>query len=194
MRPLKALNRTWLRYEYKHTTIAILGIVLFVFLFDSAFMASIFSFLKSQHYLGAFIAGIMAASFFTAAPALVLVLELAMLQLDPLWLAVLVGLGSAVGDLLLMLFFEERIFYELRPLFKRLKLKFLVRRPRRNSRGSSLLLLAGAFIIVSPLPDEIGLGLLGISRFPQIFIFVVCLALNTLGAALLILAVRTIAG
>lgn len=190
----KRLNRLWLRYEYKHTTIAIIGLVVFVMLFDSALLNSVFDFLKHLDYFGAFMAGVLAASLFTAAPALVLITQLATVSgLDPLWLALLVGIGSAVGDMILLFFFEEQIFYELRPLFKRLKIKVFTRKSKRRQMSAPLL-LGGAFIIMTPLPDEIGLGMLGISHFPRIFIFIICLALNTLGNSLVILTARAASG
>lgn len=186
------LNRRWLAYEYKHTTAAVVSVLLFVLLFDTAFMSSVFLYLNSLDYLGGLIAGALSASFITAAPALVLIVGLAQ-NLDPLALALIVGLGSAIGDMVLLLFFEERIFQELAPLGRRLKLKRLVRRSAgKRKRMSAPLLLAGAAVIMTPLPDEVGLGLLGISHFPKTFIFVLCLALNTLGAALLITAARAV--
>jgi hypothetical protein len=187
---LGRLNQWWLRYEYKHTTIATLALVSFIFLFDTAFMASVFSFLNELDYLGGLIAGALSASLITAALALVLVVELAQ-HLDPLALAILVGVGSAIGDMILLLFFEERIFHELAPLGRKLGLRRFVRRSRKR-RMSTPLLLTGAFVIMTPLPDEVGLGLLGISHFPKIFLFVLCLALNTLGASLVIMAARAV--
>ncbi|HKX73411.1 MAG TPA: hypothetical protein VJM32_05325 [Candidatus Saccharimonadales bacterium] len=189
---LHRLNRRVLAYEYKHTTAAVLSVLFFVLVFDTAFMSSIFSYLNSLDYLGGLIAGALSATFITAAPALVLIVGLAQ-HLDSLALALIVGLGSAIGDMILLLFFEERIFQELAPLGRRLKLKrFISRRAGKRKRMSAPLLLAGAFVIMTPLPDEIGLGLLGISHFPKVFIFVLCLALNTLGASLLIMAARAV--
>ena len=186
------LNKRWLTYEYKHTTAAVAGVLLFVLLFNTAFMSSVFSFLNQLGYTGGLIAGVLSASFITAAPALVLIVELAQ-HLDPLALALVVGLGSALGDLVLLLFFEERIFHELAPLGRRLRIKrFIRRRAGKRKRMSAPLLMAGALVIMTPLPDEIGLGLLGISHFPKTFIFIICLALNTLGASLVIAAARTI--
>jgi hypothetical protein len=182
------LNRRWLRYEYKHTTLAVAALVTFVLLFNTAFMASVFEFLNGLGYLGGLIAGVLSASLITAAPALVLIIELAQ-HLDPLALAILVGIGSAIGDMILLFFFEERIFTELAPLGRKLKLGRFVRRSRKR-RMSTPLLLTGAFVIMTPLPDEVGLGLLGISHFPKAFLFLLCLALNTLGASLLITAAR----
>lgn len=185
---LHRLNQRWLRYEYKHTTLAMVALITFVLLFNTAFMASIFEFLDSLGYIGGLIAGALSASLITAAPALVLVVELAQ-HLDPLALALLVGVGSAIGDMILLLFFEERIFTELAPLGRKLGLTRFVKRSRKR-RMSTPLLLAGAFVIMTPLPDEVGLGLLGISHFPKAFLFLLCLALNTLGASLVITAAR----
>jgi hypothetical protein len=186
------LNEWWLHYEYKHTTIALLAIAVFVGLLDSALLTGVFHFIESQHYVGGLIAGCLSASFFTAGPATVLIIDLAR-QLDPLPLALIVGTGAAVGDLLLLLFFEERIFHELRPLFLRMHPKRL-RAGRRPRQRSTAMLLLGTFIITTPLPDEVGIGLLGISHFPKSVLFVICLALNIAGAALLILGIRTFAG
>lgn len=187
----RRLNRLWLKYEYKHTTIAIAAILAFVLLFDTAFMSSIFMFLRQQAYVGAFVAGMLSASFFTAAPAAVLTVELATSPLDPWLLASFAGLGNAVGDMVLLLFFEERIFHELRPIFRKFKFKFAMHRRKRRSLP---LFLIGALAIMTPLPDEAGLGLLGVSRFPRVAIFVICLALNTLGAVAIVLVARAING
>lgn len=185
------LNEWWLRYEYKHTTIAIIGILVFITLLDSALLSGIFHYLEGLGYAGGLVAGALSASFFTAAPAVVLILDLAK-QLDPLPLALIIGIGAAVGDMMLLLFFEERIFHELRPLYLRVRSKFTKKRPAKPKRSAAMLLL-GTFIITTPLPDEIGLGILGISHFPKIVLLVICLGLNVLGAALLILAARTFA-
>lgn len=188
---LHRLNQRWLRYEYKHTTIAISALILFVLLFNTAFLTSVFTFFEGLGYLGGLIAGALSASLITAAPALVLIVQLAQ-DLDPLALALLVGIGSAIGDMILLLFFEERIFAELAPLGRKLGLNRFIKRRARKRRMSTPLLLTGAFVIMTPLPDEVGLGLLGISHFPKPFLFLLCLALNTLGASLVITAARAV--
>lgn len=187
----RTLNELWLRYEYKHTTIAILALVLFIVLFDAAVFNGVVDYLKQQAYVGAFVAGLLSASFFTAAPAVVLTIQLATGPFDPLLLALIAGIGNAIGDIILLLFFEERIFHELRPLLKKLG---FVHKKRRRKRMSAPLLLTGSFILMTPLPDEVGLGLLGISHFPKVFVFIICLALNTFGAAVVVLAARSFSG
>lgn len=187
---LKKLNAWWLAYEYKHTTIAIIAIVLFVALIDSALFVSVFRLLDEAGYISGLVAGLLSVSFFTAAPALLLVVELAQ-HLNPWLLALLVAIGSVVGDWLILKFFEERIFTELRPIFTKLRLPQLKKRLNRPSTRW-VLALTGALFISSPLPDEIGLALMGISRYNRFKILVICFVLNFIGAFVVINAANAL--
>ncbi|MGH7196242.1 MAG: hypothetical protein ACREGJ_00565 [Candidatus Saccharimonadales bacterium] len=185
-------SRLWLRYQYKHTTLAVAVVVAFVLLLDSALLVSTFTFFENLSYAGGFIAGALAVSFFTALPALVLLATLAT-QLDPLLLAFVAALGSAVGDWLILLFFEEKVFHELRPLVKKtgaMRAMRLLDRPATRW----ILVSTGAIIVSTPLPDEVGLGLMGVSRFNKLYIATLCFFLNGAGLLAFILAVRGIAG
>lgn len=189
-RNLHRLNNWWLHYEYKHTTLAILAIILFILLLDSALLAGVFGFVQSLGYVGGVVAGMLSVSFFTTLPAVVVIVSLAP-QLDPFLLALAATVGSTLGDWLLLRFYEERVFHELRPLLRRLKLKVMMRL-LRHRYTSWILFLFGAFFIASPLPDEIGIGLMGISHFKRPVIVAVCFVLNGIGTLLLILAVRAV--
>lgn len=187
---LKILNRLWIRYEYKHTTLALLAIWLFTLVVDSALVAAIFSFIEKTDYIGGFLAGLFSVSFFTAAPAVVLLLDLSM-SLDAHWLALAWGLGSTIGDWLVIKFYQERVFHELRPLFTKLGFGRLVKL-MRHRYTSWILFLFGAVFIASPLPDEAGLGLMGLSHLKRPYVLFVCFLLNTLGALVAILAVKAL--
>lgn len=187
---IKKLNNWWLRYEYKHATLAILAIVLFVLLLDSVVFTTIFAFLESLGYIGGFIAGFLSVSFFTAAPAVVLMVDLST-KLEPYWLALMIAFGSTVGDWLALKFYDEKVFQELRPLFKKMRMPSLIR-VMRHRFTSWILFLAGAFIIATPIPDEIGLSLMGISKFRKRYILFICFLLNTVGALTLILVARAL--
>lgn len=184
------LNRWWLRYEYKHTTAALIAVVLVVLFLDSVVLTAILVWLEGLGYVGGFIAGVLSVSFFTAAPAVVLMVGLAP-QLEPYWLALVIGTGSTLGDWIALKFYDEKVFYELRPLFKKLCVPSLVR-IMRHRFTSWILFLAGAFIIATPIPDEVGLSLMGISKFRRRYILFICFLLNTLGALTLILIARAL--
>lgn len=186
----KFLNKLWLRYEYKHTTLAVLSIVLFILLVDSALIAAIFAFVENLGYLGGLLAGMLSVSFVTAAPAVVLLVDLAG-KVEPHILALMWATGSTLGDWLAVRFYQEGVFYELKPLFKRFRIKSAVR-VMRNRFTSWILFLVGAVIIATPLPDEVGLGLMGLSHIKRRYIVFMCFLLNLVGAYVIILAVQAI--
>lgn len=186
------LNRWWLRYEYKHTTLAILAIILFVLLLDSALLAALFELIEGLGYTAGFIAGMLSVSFFTAVPAVVLLVDLAG-KVDAHWLALAWGLGSTIGDWLILRFYQEKVLHELQPVFRRLGIKRLVRLMRHRFT-SWILFLVGAGFIASPLPDEVGLGLMGLSYLKRAYILFMCLLLNVLGALVIILAAQSFIG
>lgn len=190
-RAFTAFNKWWLAYEYKHTTLAVLAIIVFVFLIDSALIVGVVHALDEIGYASGLIAGALSVSFFTAVPALVLIFDLAQ-QFDPLILALLVAIGSVVGDWLILKFYEERIFTELAPLIDKLKIRKLkASLERRSTRW--ILVVTGAFIISSPLPDEVGLALMGISRSNRWAVLAICFVLNLIGAWFIILAMQALA-
>lgn len=181
-------NQRWLRYEYKHTTFAILLIIAFVAAFDSTIVRVVMGFVEQMGYLGAFIAGVLSVSFFTAVPAAVLLVDMAN-EYDPIALAIVAGAGSMIGDWLLLLFFEEKVVRELHPLFAKLGVKKLHDKLQHKYTRWVLFLL-GAVIISTPLPDELGIALLGMSHIRKVYVLGICFLLNVTGLLVLIEAVR----
>lgn len=187
-RVLKKLNAWWLEYEYKHTTLALLALVLFVLVIDSALIVSVIHTIDEFGYASGLLAGALSVSFFTAAPALILLIDLAQF-LDPSLLAVLVATGSVIGDWLIIKFFEERIFTELGPAIEKLKLRRL-KQALSRPYGKWVLVLIGAIFVSSPLPDEVGLALMGVSKANRLFVLLLCFFLNFVGAFIVILATK----
>ena len=187
---LKKVNNWWLAYEYKHTTLAIVVIVLFVALVDTTLLATAVRALDGSGYVGALIAGVFSVSFFTAAPAVAIIVDLVH-HLDPIVLSLLIATGALLGDWLLLQFFEEKIFVELTPIFRKLHLH-IARRWLERPLTKWLLILAGAIIISSPLPDEAGLALMGIAHYNRFAILAICFVLNALGALALVSALRVL--
>jgi membrane protein YqaA with SNARE-associated domain len=187
---LKLLNKLWMRYEYKHTTLALLSIWLFTLLIDSALVAAIFTYIERLGYVGGFIAGVLSVSFFTAAPAIILLVDLSN-KVDAHVLALAWALGSTIGDWIVVRFYQERVFHELAPVFRKLGMGALVK-AMRHKYTAWMLFLAGAVVIASPLPDEAGIGLMGLSHLKRPYIIFMCFLLNLLGALVVILAVEAV--
>lgn len=133
-------------------------------------------------FLTSAVAGFFFTSLFTLAPATVALAALG--EFHPhIQIALTGALGAVIGDLLLFLFVRERISDDLTLLFsgKRWKgLRKLMRKPLLHW----LLPFTGALIIASPLPDELGLTMMGISRVSMAAFVPISFTMNFLGIML----------
>src|SRR3989344_5289366 len=185
---LTYLEDRWRGWPYKNTTMLAISLAIFIYLATTPLLETAISELGKLGYLGALIVGIFFVSTFTVAPAAVILFRLAE-SLTAWEVAVLAGFGAMVGDLVIFRFLKDRVFVELRPLFLKLGrpyIKVLFKIPH----FAWLLPILGAFIIASPLPDEVGVGMMGLSRIKQWQFFVVALGLNIAGIFLTVSAAR----
>ena len=167
-----------------------LFLFLFIVFFDSAIVVTALGFLEGLGYVGGFIAGILSASFITTAPAVVILLDIAK-DLDSFALAVVAGAGSMIGDWLILLFLKDGIGRELAPLFKKLHLHEIVNRLRYRYTAW-ILWLVGIVSLATPLPDEVGIAILGISHFRPVYLLAISFVLNTIGFFALITIARAL--
>jgi hypothetical protein len=128
--------------------------------------------------IGGFIAGIGFTSTFTTAPATVVLGELARYN-HPLLVAVIGGAGALIGDLIIFRFFRDRIAADFGALIGTStgRLRTLAASPIIRLT----LPLLGALIVASPLPDELGLALLGLARLRTAAFIPLSFLLNTAG-------------
>ena len=181
-------SRRWRVYEYKHSTLAVAAIVLFVLTLDTAMVRALLSSINTLGLAGVFIAGVLFVSFFTAAPAVVLLASAAD-NYSPLTIATVAGLGSLIGDWVILKIFEERVAYELIPLARKFGIMPIIRLLKRKIFRPVALAL-GAVFIATPLPDELGIALLGLSHLKIYKLLAVAFVLNTAGIYALIRLVR----
>lgn len=180
----------WQRWEYKHTSLVIVSLILFILLLDTSFMIGAFDLLRKLGYVGIFIGGILFVSIFTAVPAVFLLLSFT--GLNPLAIAIVAGLGAMVGDFLILQFIEDKVAYELKPIAYKFKIPQAIAYLQGRKSTLGLVRLIGAFIIASPLPDEIGIGLLGMGKLSKLSFLVICYLLNTAGILLILLSARAL--
>jgi hypothetical protein len=142
-------------------------------------------------YIESFIAGVLFTSVFTTAPAIVILGEIAQ-HSTPLSVAVFGGLGALFGDLILFRFIKDRVSEDLLALIgqdNRGKVYHIAE--RRIFRWFSPLI--AAFIIASPLPDELGIMFLGLARTKTFVFILFSFAANFLGI-LVIAGIATLVG
>jgi len=137
-------------------------------------------FIFSIGYFGMFIAGVMFAYGFTAAPATAMMLIMAK-ELNIVAAGLVGGFGALVGDLIIFSFIRlsfadeiERLSHE--KIFKKFNGNIPI------SIKKYLIPVFAGFIIASPLPDEVGITLLAAYRHVSIqFFTLISYVLNTIG-------------
>lgn len=185
----KKLDR-WQRWEYKHTTFLLIALFVFILLLDTSFMATIFEFVSKLGYLGVFVAGILFVSVFTAVPAVALLVSFS--EFNPIAVALVAGLGSMIGDYVILKFTEDKVAYELKPIAYRFGIPQTIAYMQGRKPTLGLVRLVGALIIASPLPDEIGVGLLGLGKLNKVSFLAVCYALNAAGILIIMLTAKAL--
>ncbi|QQS18728.1 hypothetical protein IPL68_01435 [Candidatus Saccharibacteria bacterium] len=182
------LQRRWRRWKYKNTALLAVSLVAFFWLAQTPQVDAAVKSVGNLGYLGAFITGLFFVSTFTVAPAAVVLFHLAG-QFHALEIAILAGAGAMVGDYFIFRFMKDRVFAELLPLVRKLqtpRMKLLFKSPY----FAWVLPVVGAFVIASPLPDEVGVGMLGMSHVKQWQFFLLAFVLNAVGIFLIVSAAQ----
>ena len=177
-------RRTEARRELlKDILFIFLGIALTLLLAQTGALKHIPSFLGGEAW-GSFIAGVLFTSAFTLAPASVALVHIA--ETTPILTVAFWGaLGAMCGDLILFLFIRDRFANDLKDSFR----PSFFRHVMSSFHFGFLKWLGpiiGAIIIASPLPDELGLGLMGISKTRVYVLMPVAFVMNMIGIYILV--------
>lgn len=141
-----------------------------------------------SHSVASFISGIFFTSVFTTAPAAASLAEIA--RTFTVWQTAFFGaLGSVLGDLFIFRFVRDNVSKDFEFLFNEIKnekrwLKIHHRWTEFHA-FKWLVPLLGAIMIASPLPDEIGLTILGLSKIKMRWFLPLTFVLNFFGILLL---------
>lgn len=150
-----------------------------IFFAKAGIFEDILSVSKEIRFLGNFLAGVFFTSVLTIGPATVALGELA--QMNSLILVSLVGAaGAVIGDLIIFRFVRDRITDDFIALFEQPKIKRISHLLRLEIFRWFLPLL-GALIVASPLPDEIGLAMMGLSKIKTRYFIPLSFSLNFFG-------------
>jgi len=133
--------------------------------------------------VGSFVAGLFFTSLFTTVPAIAVLGEIATTQ--SLFLTAFVGaIGAVMGDLVLFTFLKGHVSNNIDELLKEKHI-------RRFTSVFRLPLFKwvtpfiGALVIASPLPDELGLTLMGVSRLSPAALIPISFVMNFIGIMLI---------
>lgn len=179
--------RKHLVFRYKNLTLALIGVIFAVLLSRQPQFVSELHRFGEWGYLGAFFAGVLFVSTFTAATGALLLLVFAE-TLHPIELGLIAGAGAVMGDLLILRLIEDDLSGELRQLFNHFDPRHHLSHVLHSRYFGWTLPVLGAIIIASPLPDELGVSLMGISKMKTLNFILISYFLNSLGIFLVVSA------
>lgn len=135
--------------------------------------------LGSLEYIGALLAGMIFVSSFTAAISIVVIGIMAQ-NINPVALGLIGGVGAVIGDYLVFKLIRSHLQDELSMLFGKDGTSY-VKAVLRSRYIAWMLPLIGIFILASPLPDELGVSLLGISKISEARFILISYVSNAVG-------------
>lgn len=152
-----------LKFIIKDSILILISIAIAIFLNETRILLKLLDHTKEFQILGSFISGIFFTSIFTTAPAIVVLSEIS--QVNSIFLTALIGaLGAVTGDFLIFKFVRDSLSVHINLLLankgglKRFKTLF------KHKGARWITFIVGGLILASPLPDELGISLMGLSK------------------------------
>jgi len=153
----------------------ILSILLAFYLYFSGLIQNFISSLGQFQIIGVLIAGALFGYAFTAAPATASLISFTN-TINPLIVAFVGATGTMIGDLVIFHFFKRGLPKEVKTIFKKSKIEKI-----KRSKWKWVIPGIAGFIIASPLPDEVGIALLGVTHFDTNSFMLLAFVLNFIG-------------
>jgi len=174
-------------WKYKNLTFLFISLVIAFYILRNETLHSYLLHLGTVGYLGAFLAGMLFVSTFTVATGVIILLVLAE-TLSPMEIGLVAGLGAVVGDFLIFRFVKDGLAKELKRFYHFFDGKNHFKKVLQSKYFSWTFPVVGAAMIASPLPDEIGISLMGISKLKTYQFLLLSFVLNAVGIFLVVSA------
>lgn len=181
----------WKSWKYKNLTFLFISIIFAFFLGRYEPFHEFLLSLGGFGYAGAFIAGMLLVSTFGFATGAVILLVLAE-NLNIFELAIIAGAGGVLGDFMLFRFVKDRLVDEIKPIYDSMDHKHHLEKILHTKHFRWMFPVIGALIIASPLPDELGVSLMGISKMKTWKFLTLAFILDFTSVILILLASRII--
>jgi len=142
---------------------------------------------ESFGYLGAVLAGFLFTSIFTAATSGLLIINFAQ-HLNPAYLIICAAFGALCSDLLIFYFVKDDVAEEITPVYEYFLAHGHLKKLIHTKYFSWTLPVIGALIMATPLPDELGVSLLGLSEMSFWKFFIISFLSHTVAMSILVSA------
>jgi len=107
-------------------------------------------------------------------------------------IGIIAGAGGVFGDFMLFRFVKDRLVTEIKPIYDSMDHNHHLIKLLHTKHFRWMFPVFGAIVIASPLPDEVGVTLMGISKMKTRTFLLLSFILNVSGVILVLLASRFI--
>lgn len=171
--------------------IVVLSVIIAIIIIKTHILTSILTSTRGIKLFGSFIAGSFFTSAFTTAPAIATLGEIA--QVNSIWSTAFFGaIGAVIGDLIIFKFIRDRFSKHVIEIIKQRGSKTRLRLLIKLKFYKWLTFLIGGLIIASPLPDELGISILGFSKMKQSWFILFSFISNFVGIVIIGMVARAI--
>ena len=159
--------------------VIVFSVMIAVIFAKSSLLDSLLGSIQDFYLIGSFVAGLFFTSIFTTAPAIIVLGTLGA-SFNPWIVAIIGGFGALIGDFVIFNFMKGHISEDIDYLLSQTKSK-RIRHIFKQRLVRWSLAFFGALIIASPLPDELGLALMGMSKLSTTKFAILSFSFNALG-------------
>lgn len=152
------------------------SIVIAIILVKTNAVATLINSTREFVIITSFLTGIFYVSLFTVVPASVAIAEIAQ-KTSPLLIAFIGAFGSLLGDYIIFRYIKNNLSEYVVAFAKKLRRESIL----KSQMFRFCFSFVGAVVIASPLPDEIGLGLMGITKIRTKYFVPISYSLNFIG-------------
>lgn len=175
--------------RHQNISLFIIGIIAALIFSRSHFFQIFIQSISIYPAIAAFIAGMLFASTFTIAGGGLIIISLAQTA-NPLILVIAGGLGAVFCDLLIFYFFKDKVSDEVSTVYNDFIAHNHLKKIIHTRFFAWTLPVIGALIIASPLPDELGISLLGFSQMKSAQFLLISFGSHLIGLSSLIAGSR----
>lgn len=183
--------RFWNEYQYKNLTIFLFSL-LFAFVISRSenFHSFLLGF-NNLGYISIFLAGMLFVSTFTVSIGVVILLALVE-KYTIFEISIIAGMGAVAGDMVIFKYVKDSLAAELSEMYNAFDKKHLLKKLFRSKYFRWTPPVLGAIIIASPLPDEIGVSLMGLTKMKTYQFVLLSFTLNTVGILFILLVSKVL--
>lgn len=170
----------------KNILLIILSLILTIYLSSNPNFKHLLNYISNFGIVGAFLAGMLFASTFTVGIAGLLLINLAQ-NLNPFLLILSAALGGVTTDYVIFKFIRHNVSQKTSDIFDKVNHHSHFYKLLHTPYFSWTLSILGLIVLASPLPDELGVSLLGLSKTTLSRFLGISYLSHTVGMTILIL-------